>query len=176
MIGVPTRGLSESDLYPDLRPTGTSGVASAVLSAREVESGETQASAGTELASVTTARSWITANLEPLRRLPHNWDSHGGRPLDDTTARTAEMLVSQLLAQRVAPPRFFPHPDGGLSIEWHRPALELAIELAPGSADVSSASVYFSDELAEVEWETVLSDALPQVGEALGRFLTTLGR
>lgn len=175
LAAVQSRSLSESDLYPSTPSSSAQSVPSSVLSATVVHSDRGWLSPAEQTMAIHTVRSWVAAHLAPLRALPHNWDSYGGRPVDELAAQAAEQLITQLLLQRVRAPEFFPRPDGGLSIEWHGPTVELAIELPPGAPGASAASVYYSDEQAEVEWEKRLSDAMPQVREILGNFVIPVG-
>jgi hypothetical protein len=86
----------------------------------------------------------------------------------------AERLVVQVLRQGVMPPQVFPLPDGGLSIEWHRPSMQLSIRL-PGEEGIADASVYLFDGQADEEWEERLDAALPKVTEVLTDFVNPAG-
>ncbi len=69
-----------------------------------------------------------------LRRLEPRWDGHNAPPIDE------EILASgwrwlQAIAQVVrVPPSVVPTNAGGIAFEWHRPAMDLEIELSPGGA------------------------------------------
>lgn len=107
----------------------------------------------------------IDHQLAPLRNLPYDWDSYGGRPLDRRVAEIARRFLTWIAIEGRPAPFIVPTPTGGLSVEWRRGNRELILEFA-GVAPASSVSVYFADDDAGSEWE------MPFPGD--GRFLPAL--
>lgn len=106
------------------------------------------------------ARTWATLAIEPLRNLTPNWDSYGSLPLDPFVADLGIQLLVDLAMAEVPAPQTFPTPDGGLSLEWHRPELDFVISLAPPGEEPPSAFFRARDE----EWE------IADLTESDGRF------
>ena len=113
--------------------------------------------------AIQLAHSWVSANLDPLLELPHNWDSYGASPVQEETAAIAERTLIQLLRQGVTPPSLFPTPDGGISLDWRTPSIEFALHFRRRGEPLA----YFLDEESGEEWEEELATAMPQVREIL---------
>jgi hypothetical protein len=90
----------------------------------------------------------ITRVIE-LGRRPLGWDSYGGRPLDLDAASRTVVLLRSLSSLIQEPPSVSMTAEGGLSCEWRSDNTELLLNVEPGAVP----AVYFSDELAEREWE-----------------------
>jgi hypothetical protein len=118
----------------------------------------------------TPTEHWIARQLRALLDLPPNWDTYGARPISDLAAEDARLLILQLLDQGVAPPVLVPLPDGGVSVEWHRPSRELAIEF-PGATGLLGATAYYRDDGQGTEWEDALAAAVPRVLEILSELV-----
>lgn len=107
------------------------------------------------------AREWARSIVDPFRHLPEGWNSYGAMAVDPNAADLAEqLLAAMLLRPGLARPQAAPSADGGVSIEWHRPNLDLVVSIGPGDEPPSA---YFSD--AGQEWEI---DDLRDVSD--GRF------
>ena len=115
-----------------------------------------------------SAMDFVTSALAPLRALQFDWDSYGGRPIDPVAAEFVQWLVPPLLVQDVPMPALVPGSGGGISLEWHRPGLELVVTHAGGDAD---ATVFLADDQSGDEWEEDYAAAHPKLAEALARFL-----
>jgi hypothetical protein len=111
------------------------------------------------------AFSWAQAVIDPIRLLPPGWDSHSAAPLDSWVGRFGIGLLATLAIQRVNPPQVFPTADGGLSLEWHRPDIDLVIYLSPPTEEPSSAFLRWNGS----EWEVpdLFGAPDPRVNEVL---------
>lgn len=103
------------------------------------------------------AQATARARVQPLYELEPGWDSYGARPLDPTIGEVAEEFLTQIATDNLVPlPVVVPKSAGGLALEWHHHARELAIELTP--YDVV---VYFYDPDSGQDWERNVRDLQP---------------
>lgn len=65
-------------------------------------------------------------NVEEFERLPRNWDSYGGVPMDKKVAAKVLELGLALIPRETS---FFvvPLSEGDAQIEWHRDGLDVEI-------------------------------------------------
>jgi hypothetical protein len=97
------------------------------------------------------ATRWALSVVEPLRELPVNWDSYGGFPVDDDAAEIGVSILTWIAMAALPLPQTFPTADGGLSVEWHRPDVDLVISLTAPDEDPPSAYYRSGDEEWEIE-------------------------
>jgi hypothetical protein len=116
------------------------------------------------------AKRLVGSTLQSLMDLPFDWDSYGGRPVQEPAALYAQNLLVPLIAQGVAPPAIVPTSDGGLSLEWDHPTKQLVIQIPGQPQPDEEPSAFYSDDETQDEWEDLLSSSLPRVREALARF------
>lgn len=169
LVGLPHTGnLSDRDVRPGprVRRLGLGSSAATTVANDAQEALGSPWSQPQEAMRIHLAQAWVSANLEPLLGLPFNWDRHGAHPVQDEVASTAERALVQLLRQGVVPPTMFPTPDGGLSVEWHRPSMEFALQFTGGHGEQGTVA-YFADDSTGEEWEEDLSTAMPRVKEIL---------
>ena len=148
-----------------------SGFFNPAITSGEVEIQEVGPSVSAEEARQRTVTEWVTSYLDPVRALPPNWDSYGGRPITAEALNAAEHLATGLLMAGHPWPAFVPRADGGISLVWDRPEVEFAIELPAGPDPLSDASAFFADDAAGEEWEDRFDLADPRVGTALQRLV-----
>jgi hypothetical protein len=99
--------------------------------------------------SYAEAQAAARERVQPLYRLEPGWDSYGARPIDPTIGEVAEEFLTQIAADNLVPlPVVVPKSAGGLALEWHHHARELAIELTQHSVVV----YYFNPDSGQ-EWE-----------------------
>ena len=116
---------------------------------------------------------WVSAQLDAVINLPPGWDSYGAQAIDPRLARMVEPAVVELMLNGVPPPSIVPNSDGGLSLEWYRPGVELIIRVPPTWSDADDLpSAYFFDASAGVEWEEELAAAEPRLGDAIQTLVT----
>jgi hypothetical protein len=101
------------------------------------------------IVSVTEARpsqpAWFGSAMDTLLRLvalPQNWDSYGARPLDRRAVNATLAALSELVGGNVPLPSIVPTSSGWIQLEWHRPGVDLEVELL----SPSSAKLYYFDE------------------------------
>lgn len=74
------------------------------------------------------------ARLEELRQLEADWDTYGGLPPTASALAHAKALMN-LAFERAGlpgvPHEIFPIADGGISLEWRYPSLELGLNAYP---------------------------------------------
>lgn len=117
------------------------------------------------------ASMWVRSQLDALLAMPADWDARGGRPIALAVAAIAEVFLSEVIANGVPSPAIVPTPDGGLSLEWYAPAMELVISIPAVDDPVRAASAFFFDEAMHVEWEHELIEAASNgLTSALERF------
>lgn len=119
---------------------------------------------------IAAAQQLVGSTLQSLMELPFDWDSYGGRPVQERAALYAQRLLVPLLAQGVAPPAIVPTSDGGLSLEWDHAMKQLIIQIPGQPQPNEEPSAFYSDDEAQDEWEDLLSSSLPRVREVLARF------
>jgi hypothetical protein len=77
---------------------------------------------------------WLSTYVDDVNaamRLPINWDSYGGLPLDQKAALGGLELLTNM--RYYGPPAHVaPTPDGALHLEWSRPDFVLEIEVERG--------------------------------------------
>jgi len=164
-----SRMLSEQDISrvpsygtPSPRSLGT-------LSDREIQRPVSEASF---MSRVPATYPDVRGQLQPFLNLAPNWDSYGGRPIDPTIIDVAQYLLVSISESELELPSLVPTSLGGLSLEWHRPTVEFAIELEPeGGIGQLRAVVFFSDDVSGEQWEEDLSQLEPaQLQRALSQF------
>lgn len=164
---LPKRGLSDDDI----RTTRPARSELPLLTRSEIQ--PQYEPIGTAPTHAETAwgpvRDWVRARIEPLRWLPLNWDSYGGHAVVPSVVDLAEPLVTALLLQRIPPPAFVPTSEGGLSLEWKVPSLEIVMYLPPTSSPWGDATAFVSDDESGEEWESTVIGAPARVAEALLR-------
>lgn len=73
----------------------------------------------------------VTAKLDAIAALPHNWDGDGGDPVPHRIVTAAGELLLPLARMQPPVPRIAPVLGGGLQFEWHIGDRELEIEIMP---------------------------------------------
>lgn len=114
------------------------------------------------------AHQWVRQSLDALTFLGANWDYHGGRTIAREALDLAEQLVVPLIASGLPAPAFVPTSDGGVSLEWHGPAIEFVIQVPRGNEPPTA---YFSDEQSGEEWEESLISGALRYRDALARLI-----
>jgi len=164
------RDLSDRDIN---RPPSRIGEAVVALSQRDLlyPLRETMAFGTLDPVSLHLANDWTSRAMEVLTSLEPNWDSYGGRAVDPSAADYAKRFVVPLLAQGVSAPAFVPTSDGGLSLEWHRPSIQLVIGVPRHQNADNRPTAFFADDVAGDEWQADVEQTMPRLVEALSRFL-----
>jgi hypothetical protein len=93
--------------------------------------------------------------LEDLARRPQNWDSYGASPLQQEAAQLFLDILQQLSLFIQSEPTISLNNEGGLVAEWSSSQSDL--ELTVNSPD--DIQVYYSDQVANREWEIPVSQA-----------------
>ncbi|MGO9179750.1 MAG: hypothetical protein ACLQHS_10895 [Candidatus Limnocylindrales bacterium] len=114
---------------------------------------------------------WVQLNIESMRSLAPGWDSYGARAIDPAALEFAERLIVPLLLEQLQAPALVPTANGGLALEWHRPNLELVIEIPPSSDPEQESTAFFTDDARGEEWEDRLVLAGSRLDAALGRLM-----
>lgn len=86
------------------------------------------ATTGTTLPGATRER------LLLLSRLEQDWDSYGALPVSPRAIAASGTLISRVIARAgegAAPHEIMPIADGGISLEWRYPTIELGINACP---------------------------------------------
>jgi hypothetical protein len=65
-------------------------------------------------------------HIRELEKLPENWDSYGGLPIQPGIADQARSVLAALSTE----PYIYPMPSGGIQLAWHHEAI--SIEIEPG--------------------------------------------
>jgi len=112
---------------------------------------------------------WVASHLASLWDLKPDWDTYGGAAIDPLAINVARQIVVPLLLAGMPFPTFVPMAGGGVAIEWHRPAMELAIEVPAGASPEADATAYFGDEASGEEWEDRLVGSEVRFQDALTR-------
>ena len=81
-------------------------------------------------------------------------------------AAAALSALATIISRPNPSPQLTPVPDGGLALEWHGSNVDLEIEFGPDG----DASVYYRDELRDVEWD----DSLAHVWDDLDKYLSQI--
>jgi hypothetical protein len=112
--------------------------------------------------------SWLpeaAARIELLSALRPGWDGNDALPVDRRALARSWDLIQVLVTNVPIPPSIVPTAAGGLALEWHRPGLDLEIEMLPGRE-----SVFVSyEEVGGPDIEGPLSAHLVAVANALVR-------
>lgn len=72
--------------------------------------------------------------LAELTRLEHDWDSYGAHPPTPRAISMAQAMIERTTKrfdERGVPRDIMPIADGGLSLEWRSPTLELGLNACP---------------------------------------------
>jgi hypothetical protein len=72
--------------------------------------------------------------LAELARLEHDWDSYGAYPPTARAISMAQAMIERTverLGERGVPHEIMPIADGGISLEWRYPAIELGLNACP---------------------------------------------
>jgi hypothetical protein len=96
------------------------------------------------------------SEVNGLTNLRPDWDSYGGSAVTRQVAGFVLDFLRQVIPDEESIPRVVPSPDGGISLEWHRPWAELVVEVPPQGHP----SVFYSNERSGENWERDLSMAL----------------
>ena len=143
--GVGTQHLlSSTDLQPTGRHAGTGGVDSGISK-------------------------WIRAvneQLESLVLLEEDWDTYNSPPPTPKSIRKTVALLSALVNERLPVPRIRGTSEGGVTIEWFSPTVELIVEAEPSTSDI----VVFLRDLSDGEvFEGPLVDSPDALASAFHR-------
>lgn len=92
------------------------------------------------------------------------WDSYGGSRISPDAAEVVLQLLLETSAGWPSPPSIVPGSDGSLQIEWHMPAGEIEIEVAPSRRS----SVFYRLPGAE-EWDVPLDKVRDDLPALLSR-------
>lgn len=79
--------------------------------------------------------SWLSeaaSRIELLSNLPPGWDGHVALPVDRRILAKSWDLIQVLVTNVRIPPSIVPTAQGGVALEWHRPGIDLEIEILPG--------------------------------------------
>ena len=80
----------------------------------------------------------IIAQLKEFAELPHDWDSYGGKPVEQDVAVYALNVLLAFMKPTTPQPAAVPLPDGGVQFEWSTAAIDLEISISvPGIAEVT---------------------------------------
>ena len=66
--------------------------------------------------------------IEAIAKLKPNWDSYDGDEPDPNAIRNAIDTVPKIVGTNTPMPSVHPIPDGGISVEWHLPHMNVEIE------------------------------------------------
>ena len=91
----------------------------------------------------------VLHEITVLARLPANWDSYGGRPLDGATAVAAIRLLAQIMGDDSPAPSVVPTSLGGIQLEWHRGEIDLEIQIDPEE----KVDAWYHSRTTGEEWE-----------------------
>lgn len=79
----------------------------------------------------------LAGRFQKLRSLDRGWDGHSASPIDADILIQAWRWLRKLSRAIRVPPSVVPTIAGGLAFEWHRPGMDLEIELSPAGQYVS---------------------------------------
>lgn len=91
----------------------------------------------------------LAEEIADLTRLPEDWDSYGGGPIDQKTAEVAINAIYRILAPGLPQPVVFAESAGGVGFEFHARDRELTI-IAHSSGQIS---FHYEDPLRGEERE-----------------------
>jgi hypothetical protein len=91
----------------------------------------------------------ISRRLDELGHLRDDWDSYGGRALDEDLAMAFFHILVQLSSVIQSAPLISMTAEGGLLAEWASPQSSLELAANPKSP----VSIYYRDEETNREWE-----------------------
>lgn len=104
----------------------------------------------------------VRRRVRPLLNLQRGWDSYGAPAIDPGIIETAEGLLLRIAQHGLELPSVVPTSIGGVSLEWHRPGIEISIEFSRwGLRSDPRAVVFFADDESDEEWEHDLADVDP---------------
>jgi hypothetical protein len=79
----------------------------------------------------------VETQIEELRGLPFGWDAFGAGPLRHDVLWFALSLLDTIMSDDTPPPHITPMSHEGIMLEWHRPGIDIEIEIErPGEAYV----------------------------------------
>jgi hypothetical protein len=163
ILGGPPR-ISSREWFPARSPTSLEK--SRLLSSLEIRTRTSQAVTQSVSSEV---RRWIEAvngQLESLLHLEEDWDTYGSPPPATAAVRLAALLLQDAVSVDVPVPRVHGTSEGGVLIEWYRPAIEFALEVEPSGSDVT---VFFLDRSSGDIREGSLADEQDVVAKAFHR-------
>lgn len=113
-----------------------------------------------------SVRSWIKAvndQLNTLVALEENWDTYGSPPPTSKAVIHTQAVLRAVYAMDVPVPRVRGTSDGGVTIEWYHPSVELILEIDPTGTVTSFVRYRATGETSEGS----LSDEVDNVASAL---------
>lgn len=163
ILGGPLR-ISSREWFPARSPTSLEKYR--LLSSLDICTATTQAATQTVSTEV---RRWIEAvndQLQSLLHLEEDWDTYGSPPPATAAVRRAASLLQEMVSLEVPVPRVRGTSEGGIVIEWYRPAIEFVMEVEPSGSDVT---VFFRDRSTGDRREGPLADERDVVAKAFHR-------
>jgi len=76
----------------------------------------------------------VTARVNALLVLPHNWDSYGGRPVSLIAAKDAISWLNEVAPPGLSIPSIVPGSDSSIQLEWHTRGIDFEVNFSPSSA------------------------------------------
>jgi len=104
-------------------------------------------------------------SLGDLLRLPPDWDSYGGAPVDPRCVAAALNFALETLGDQTPAPAVVPTSRGGIQFEWHTRGIDMEIEF------VSPTRIYslFEDSATGTSWERDVSSDLHPLTAAISK-------
>jgi len=107
--------------------------------------------------------------LRQLRDLPPGWDSYGAHRVQEGAVHSAfEILWAIADDPQLPQPSIVPTSAGGLQIEWHRPGVDLELEIAP-NGNAFEMSVSEGEAAREISLSNNLAPFVAEVRRLAGR-------
>ncbi|SRR6266851_6812487 len=101
---------------------------------------------------------WVSqavGELNELLSLPQNWDTYGAPPVSYDAAELSLHVLTSVMRPQSRLPRIEPTASGGVSLEWFRNAVEVAIDVTPSR----QVTAFFTNRHTGENWEGELSEA-----------------
>jgi hypothetical protein len=114
---------------------------------------------------------WIVQaeeELNLLRQLPPRWDGHRASQVTRDAVESAVQVLARVMSDVLAPPQFFPLPNGGLQMEWHAGGDDIEIEVDPSGAAFVLATNATGEVLLEGDLDSTGSDLYTVLVSTLG--------
>ena len=94
------------------------------------------------------------SRVNDLSQLPDNWDTYGGRGLQETAIEALVNVLHDLHSYIQSPPAISLTDAGGLIAEWASPQARIELQADPDSVT----SVYYVDRASNSEYELPLNE------------------